>query len=366
MKIKTELWNKDFEVETWDDNQAILTKYHGAEKDVIIPEGITTILPSSISNNSNVVSVKLPQTITTPSYFGDFTTISGGFDDCPSLEYVEFPESVDYIDFNHCFNNCPSMTKINITTNLKEVNITHPNLWYYKSKFKEVVVSPDNPFFYKEGSVVFGPCAKFPQYNCSIYFCDKNIEGEYVAPDKNLIIEKFAFAECEKLTSFAAYSEIVSIGLHAFHNCKELKEIIIPNETEEPHLFLDTEQYVPVVCKSSVDSFFQSPYWRTSQQATKSKRCVTLGYMRHPELHTEEMDTKGKHAYAIKQRRFLIPIIFELDDPVLIKFYIDNNMVNEKNFFCDYLQPAREAHAYKCVEYLFDWAEKTHLGGNWY
>ncbi len=84
-----------------EDNHAILTQYHGNEKDVVVPAAVdgylVTGLGDSVFADCDVRSVTLPQTVETLGWFT--------FYQCKNLEKVVLPDGIDnigYASFDGC------------------------------------------------------------------------------------------------------------------------------------------------------------------------------------------------------------------------------------------------------------------------
>ena len=89
----------DFEIK-----DGVLVKYHGKDKDVVIPDGVETIGEYAVSGRIGLTSVVIPDSVTKIERFA--------FNSCPSLINVSIPEgaTVEY----GAFGNCPNLKTTNI------------------------------------------------------------------------------------------------------------------------------------------------------------------------------------------------------------------------------------------------------------
>ena len=65
-------------------------------KHVVIPHGVTFIGSQAFSNNADLESVELPDTLRTLEY--------SAFDSCPNLKEIIIPEGITYLDADLFFN----------------------------------------------------------------------------------------------------------------------------------------------------------------------------------------------------------------------------------------------------------------------
>lgn len=150
----------DFEYELLDKG-AVITKYTGSSKDVVIPDEIEGVDAVEISFYAfeakyDVRSVVIPETVT---LIGE-----GAFMDCSSLETVNIPEAVTGID-RGAFVACTSLKEITIPENVTYVReeaftaceslisltINNPSLAYENWGLEEL---PDLTVYAPEGSEV--------------------------------------------------------------------------------------------------------------------------------------------------------------------------------------------------------------------
>ena len=145
-------------------------------RDVIIPEGITTLSNYAFYGLSALKSVIIPDSVTS---IGD-----SAFSGCSSLTKIEIPDSVTSIG-SDAFGNCSSLESITIP----------------------------------EGVTSIG---KFTFSHCSSLSC-------ITIPNSITSIGDYAFSGCSSLESITIPESVTSIGQYSFKECKKLKSIIIPD-----------------------------------------------------------------------------------------------------------------------------------------
>ena len=92
-----------------------------AIKNLVIPEGVTTIDYGAFVNCNYLISVSLPGTLTTLGV--NDTYYSGVFQNCPKLETVIFAEGEkDLTIGTETFKSCPALTTVHLPLNLVSVN----------------------------------------------------------------------------------------------------------------------------------------------------------------------------------------------------------------------------------------------------
>ena len=215
----TESWDA-YDYRVLDDGTIEIIYYYGCDEVIIIPSEIdgrkvTGIKGFNLSNNENLKSITIPDSVTS---IGD-----SAFSGCRSLTDITIPDSVTSIGCE-AFYNCSSLTNITIPDGVTSIG---DGTFYDCSSLTNITI-PD--------SVTSIGCEAF--YNCSSL---TNI----TIPDGVTSIESETFYNCQSLSNIDISNSLISIGMDAFAHCKNLKNIKIPDSvtTIELGAFNDTLWY---------------------------------------------------------------------------------------------------------------------------
>lgn len=179
-----------------------IDKYKGKAADVIVPSfvgktPVTCIGDNAFSENSNLTSVVIPESIT---HIGEYA-----FYACPNLTDVSFSQSP--ITIGTC--------------------AFHDTPWLMSQKACIV------------NDILFA------------YQCD---EEEYTIPTGVTRIEDKAFAYCDVLTALTIPEGVVSIGELAFHGCTALQSISLPDSLQKigRHIFRGCTQLKTITASNAI------------------------------------------------------------------------------------------------------------------
>ncbi len=167
----------------------ILTKYRGNKKNVVIPDGVTSIGDAAFGNCRCLANITIPNGVTS---IGE-----EAFKNCDSLTSITIPDSVTSIG-DHAFYDCSSLTSINVADANR----------YYSDE--------DGGLFNKEKTEL-------------IRYPEGKSESTYAIPDSVTSIGDSAFSDCISLTSITIPDSVTSLGDHAFFKCDSLTSITIGN-----------------------------------------------------------------------------------------------------------------------------------------
>lgn len=206
------------------EDSALITRFVGDSKQVVIPaeiDGIpvTEIIDNAFAQNDNVVSVTLPETMTAVqnsafSYCSNLTEVKlpdglthigqSAFENCEKLTTVVLPESLEFIGAK-AFYNCKSLKKINIPMSIT----TWREEAFGFSGLEEVELA--------EGLEKIGDAA----------FIETKLKA-VVMPKSLKKIGGQTFANCSELKSVKLNVGLTEVGDHAFAVESKLKEMVIP------------------------------------------------------------------------------------------------------------------------------------------
>ena len=202
-------------------NEYIIYKIRGV-KNVIIPQGVTSIAPQAFYGCSSLTSVEIPDSVTSIGYWA--------FEKCSSLTNIIIPDSITWIG-DHAFSHCSSLMSVTFGENSQLTSIGS-QMFCDCSSLTEIII-PDSVT--RIGSAFFG-CSSLtsiviPDGVTSIgrqAFQSCSSLTEIVIPDSVTSIDDAAFLGCKGLKSINLPDNVTSIGSQAFYGCSSLTSIEIP------------------------------------------------------------------------------------------------------------------------------------------
>ena len=180
-------------------NNGELYLYMGDDRDVVIPEGVTSIAALSFRENDHLRSVIVPAGVT------QIGAVS--FQGCDALESVILPDGLERIG-SRAFQGCKRLANIKIPDSVTEIG---------EGAFQGCSCLADENGFVRIDGVL---------YDC---ICS---DSEITIPAGVTAIGEGAFAKKRELTVVRFPSGVRKIGERAFFECSSLREVFLPDGLE--------------------------------------------------------------------------------------------------------------------------------------
>ncbi len=244
--------------------------------DLVIQNGEKSIKNRAYSNNKEICSVCIPESVT---YIGD-----GAFENCTNLKQVVMPEKITLKKYSklralfadrkeienqgkiggQVFEGCVNLESIRIPEGITEIGF-----WTFKDCLNlKSVVLPNS--LTHMGEELFLNCSSLSE----IHIPDgvkaipiKTFSGcssmkQLVLPNGLETIGKYAFEACEQLTEVLLPDSITSMNSGIFARCKKLTAIKIPNGIEklEAWTFVECESLTSVFIPENIKELEQGVF----------------------------------------------------------------------------------------------------------
>lgn len=201
----------------------VLVKYTGKDKDVVIPDGVTSIGDKAFYECSSLTSITIPDGVIS---IGD-----EAFQWCRSLTSIAIPDSVTSIGVE-AFSRCRSLTSVTIPNGVTSIgNGAFEDCSSLRSiALPDGVTSIGNSAFWECGSL---QSVAIPDSVTSIgygAFAGCNSLQNVTIPGSVTNIGNKAFRGCESLTEITIPNSVTSIGYGAFSGCSKLKKMVVSSK----------------------------------------------------------------------------------------------------------------------------------------
>ena len=225
-------------------NQGGLLKYNGADANVTLPAGITSIGREAFANNPLIESVVIPNTVTAIEY--------GAFANCNGLQEVVVSNSVTKID-DSAFSGCTQLNQVSIGSGLEKLG---NGVFSGCDSLKNITFNNNTNFC----------CADYALYNADQttlyqYFAGSQ-NTQYDMPDSVTDIGRYAFWGCRNLEDVMVSSGLKTIPEYAFSNCNGLETVFIdtPVNSIAMKAFENCTQLMQVTIPISVGNIHENAF----------------------------------------------------------------------------------------------------------
>lgn len=182
----------------------VLERYHSRnERRVVVPEGVTCILPEAFRDHDEIVELVLPSTL---RFIG-----KGAFRGCAGLREAIVPEGVTEIG-DAAFSGCYSLESAVLPSGITELGSA------VFSRCSGLLRVCGGELVYAVGTGCFSGCA-------SLRALPAFPNLEVVGPE--------AFAGCSSLESLALPESVRIVGSEAFRNCCHAQRASVPQAVED-------------------------------------------------------------------------------------------------------------------------------------
>lgn len=175
-------------------------------------QGIKRIGQGAFTGNTKITYVSMPAGVTS---IGE-----NAFKGCTSLKGMTIPTGVTVIETS-AFEGCSGLTQFALPATITSIG----NRAFYGDArlFMVYMRNIDNSQLQSIGDYAFYGC------NALSEFCS---DMEFTFPDAMTTIGDYAFYDCDSVVTIEFSKNIISLGVHAFESCSNLKKVVLPDKLE--------------------------------------------------------------------------------------------------------------------------------------
>ena len=167
-------------------------------KNVVIPDGVTSIGAEAFCDCSDLVSVRMPNSVT--------NIAKSAFENCQNLKTVSLSTGLLEIG-EYAFFDCSSLSTIMIPGTVKSIGA---HAFCECEALTKITVAAGNAAFKSVDGILFTKDGK------KLICCPGGKTGKVIVPEGVTRIEECAFGSCDKLSSVKLPKSLESIGWEAF------------------------------------------------------------------------------------------------------------------------------------------------------
>lgn len=167
-------------------------------------------------------------------------------------------------------------------------------------------------------------------------------------------IGNMAFWNCLYIQNVQVPEGVESIGENCFNSCYSLTQIHLPGSVH-------TIGKNAFNCCESLTAFSAPGVVVSGLPGTAIKELAVHDFMKTQERYTNSKVVESYYKYMFSQRKKWLPVIFSEDRVDLLCIFGDHKKITASNLNEDFLVPANNANATKCIAYLLDIANKIIL-----
>lgn len=191
-------------------------------KTLDIPSSVNYIGESAFSNCKSLQSIKLPERLTLLNY--------NLFDGCERLSDIQIPSTVTAIE-DCAFNGCKALQTITLPASLctfENTSWSDNSIFSGCSALKSILVEAGNKYYESDGTALYNKAK-------DTLVCFPAGVTSYVVPQSVKTIARKAFCGCDSLQNIMfedGVSDLV-IEQYAFENCENINRLVITSGIKE-------------------------------------------------------------------------------------------------------------------------------------
>lgn len=179
------------------------------------------------------------------------------FADCNLITSVTIPDEIVYID-DYAFKNCTNLKSVYIGAGVKKIG---RNVFSNCKKLKTITISPDNPYYSSEGSIMYNK-----DKSLIVSYNDTSSKTNFSIPDCVTEIGSYAFENGKNLNCVYIPNSVKNIGYGAFYGCSSITNMTIPDSVTNigDFTFYDCISLKNVSLGNNVENIGGYAFWNCS------------------------------------------------------------------------------------------------------